>query len=168
MKRAVQSVTLVLGMLLVIGAAGGSAAASEQAAAGASSEALRIAQTSQAGWRLGRLVAREHAGRRHVEAELLSHGTPIARLRVDPGTGRLLQRGERPVPGLPSIDPAQLRPQIERAIGHLELGTWAWPAEHGRAWAVPVRWEGRLVGAIKIDVRRRRILTAEHDDEDND
>jgi hypothetical protein len=162
------SLTLLLTTLLVLGAGAVPARASEPAASGASSEALRVARASQPGWRLGRLLAREHDGRREVRAELLSGATPVAWLRVDPATGRFLPRGERPARGPDAVDPARLRPQVARAIADLELGTWAWPVEHGRAWAVPLRWAGRVVAAIRIDVRRTRVLAAEHDDEDDD
>jgi hypothetical protein len=162
------SATLVLTTLMLLGVTVGLAAASERAASGTSSEALRVARASQPGWRLGRLLTREHEGRRHLEAELLSDGTPVAWLRVDPGSGRFLPRGERPVRGQGSLDPARLRPLVAGAIAGLELGTWAWPVEHGRAWAVPLRWEGRVVGAIKVDVRRARVLAAERDDDDDD
>lgn len=168
MRSATSPVTLVLTALLLLGAAAVPAPASERAPSGASSEALRIARASQPGWRLGRLLTREHDGRPHVEAEVLSDGTPVAWLRVDPGTGRFLSRGERPVRGPGSLDLSRLRPQVASAIADLEAGTWAWPAEHGRAWAVPLRWDGRVVGAIKVDVGRARLLTAEHDDEDDD
>jgi hypothetical protein len=154
--------------LMLLGAAAVPARASERAASGSSGEALRLARASQPGWRLGRFLTREHDGRRHVEAELLSDGTPIAWLRVDPNTGRFLPRGERPARGLGSLDPARLRPQVAAAIAALEPGAWAWPVEHGRAWAVPLRWEGRVVGTIRIDVRGGRLLAAERDDEDDD
>jgi hypothetical protein len=159
---------VTLATLMLLGAAAMPAAASERAASGASSEALRIARASQPGWRLGRLLTREHDGRRRVEAELLSDGTPVAWLRVDPGTGRFLPRGDRPARGQGSLDPARLRPQVAAAVAGLEPGGWAWPVEHGRAWAVPLRWQGRVVGTIRIDVRGGRVLTAERHDEDDD
>lgn len=169
MRGATLFVTLKLATLIPVAFAPmGPATASEPVPSGTSDEALRIAQASQPGWRLGRLVAREHDGRRHVEAELLSGGTPVAWLRVDPGTGRFLSRGERPVRGQPLPDPAQLRLRVEKALSRIEVGTWAWPADHGRAWAVPLRWEGRVVSAVKIDVRGARVLAAEYHDEDND
>jgi hypothetical protein len=160
--------TLTLMTLMLLGAAAVPARASERAASGSSSEALRIARASQPGWRLGRLLTREHDGRRHVAAELLSDGTAIAWLRVDPNTGRFLPRGERPVRGQGSFDPTRLRTQVAAAVAGLEPGGWAWPVEHGRAWAVPLRWEGRVVGTIRIDVRGGRVLAAERHDEDDD
>lgn len=160
---------VVLATVMLLGAAATSAAASERAGSGASSEALRIARASQPGWRLGRLLTREHDGRRQVEAEVLADGTPVAWLRVDPATGRFLPRGERPARGQGSLDPARLRPQVAAAVAGLEPGGWAWPVEHGRAWAVPLRWEGRVVGVIRIDVRGGRVLAAErHDEGDED
>jgi hypothetical protein len=161
-------VTLVLATLMLLGGAALPAAAAEETASGASSEALRIARAGRAGWHLGRLRTRGHDRRSHIEAELLAGGAPVARLRVDPGSGRLLARGERPALGAAGLDPARLRSLVEEAFRRLELGTWAWPAEHGRAWAIPLRSEGRVVGAIKVDVRRARVLAAEPDDEDDD
>jgi hypothetical protein len=169
MNRTARFVMLALATQVALAGTAVGARASEPATPGtSSSDALQIARTSQPGWRLGRLMAREHDRRRSVEAELLSGGTAIAWLRIDPVTGRLLPRGDRAARGAAPIDPERLRPQVEAALGRLEIGTWAWPAEHGRAWAVPLRWEGRVVGAIKIDVRRARLLAAEHDDDEDE
>jgi hypothetical protein len=168
MNRTTRFAVLVLAAQVALAGIAVPAGASGPAAPGASSEALQIARASQPGWRLGRLVAREHDRRRSIEAELLSGGTPVAWLRVDPATGRLLPRGERAARGAAPLDPERLRTQVEAALGRLQVGTWAWPAEHGRAWAVPLRWEGRVVGAIKVDVRRARVLAAEHDDDEDD
>jgi hypothetical protein len=160
-------VLLMFAMLMLAGGAL-PATASGDTAPGASSEALRIARAGRPGWRLGRLVTRQHDGRRHLEAELLAGGTPVAWFRVDPGSGRLLARGERPARGAPGLEPARLRSQVEQALRGLELGAWAWPTEHGRAWAIPLRWEGRVVGAIKVDVHGARVLAAGADDEDDE
>lgn len=167
MRAATSSVILAFTTLL-LGTPVVPSAASERAAPGTSSEALRIARASQPSWRLGRLVAREHDRRRHFEAELLSDGTPIARLRVEPGTGRFLPRDERAAPAPAALDPTRLRPQVVTAIAGLEVGSWAWPVEHGRAWAIPLRWEGRVVGAIRVDVSRRRVLAVRADDDEDD
>jgi hypothetical protein len=167
MRHARLSTVLVLTTLMLLGGAV-AVPASERAASGGSSEALGIARASQPGWRLGRLLPRQHDGRGHIEAELLADGTSVAWLRVDPASGRFLARGERPVRDQGWLDPTRLRPQVAAAIGGLEVGIWAWPVEHGRAWAVPLRWEGRVVGAIRIDVGRARVLAVEHDDDDED
>jgi hypothetical protein len=115
--------------------------------AGRSAEALEIARASRSRWCIGRVDLDEHDGVTTIEAEMVIDGLPVARVRIDPGA----------TPGL------QPRQAVERALPRVEVGTWAWPTDHGRAWAVPLRLDGRVIGTLKVDARAGRILPHRHD-----
>ena len=136
----------------------------------ASTAAIEIARESQAQWRIGPLTLRTRETRAiRVRAELLAGGRVVARLRVDPATGGFLAEDQRPSSTAAPPDLVRLRAEVERELAHLEIGGWAWPSYHGRAWAVPLRYRERVVGKIKVDVQGRRLLARErHDQEDDD
>jgi hypothetical protein len=117
---------------------------------GGSAEALRIAHESRPGWRLGEVRVRRHHDRPRAEAEVISEGRVVARLRM-PASG----------------DPGAVKAEAERILSRIEIGRWAWPTEHGRAWRVPLQDGGRVVGTIKVDTRRGRLLPQDEDEDDD-
>ncbi len=143
----------VLTAILLYGS--GLAQAADRLLGGTAAEALRVARESQAHWTLGQLTVRH---RRcvvpRVRAEILNAGQVVARLRVDPATGGFLARDACPTGGGDAGDLTALRPAVERALHRLEIGDWTWPTEQGRAWGVPLRYGGRVVGTLKIDVQQ--------------
>lgn len=144
---------------------GAPAPASDRRPQGASAEALRAARESVARFSLGRLTVRERGDRPpRVRAELLFDGIVVARLRVNPRTGDFLKEEERPEATGRVLDPSALRAAVERAIRRLEIGEWTWPTEHGRAWGVPLKYGGRVVGTIKVDARRGPLPRESDDD----
>jgi hypothetical protein len=146
----------------------GGAVASEPAQGG-SAAALDIARSTRAEWRLGRLMLEKREGRQpRVRAEMMSGGVVVARLRVDPATGGFLAKDERAQPSSASPEIARLRGDVERQLGRVEVGGWAWPSKHAQAWGVPLRYEGRVVGKLKVDVRQRKLLATRSEDEDDD
>ena len=146
-----------------------SASAASEPAPSGSAAALEIARATRSEWRLGRLMLDQREGRPpRVWAEILSGGAVVARLRVNPETGGFLAKDERVQPPVTSLDLARLRGEVEHELGRLEVGGWAWPSEHGRAWGVPLRYQGRVVGRLKVDVQQRRLLAVhDHDDDDD-
>lgn len=154
---------LVLAAILVGG--GGPVPAAEPPAQGAAAEALRVARESRARWSLGRLDLRERRdGSARVRAELVLRGAVVARLRVDPRTGEFLPEKERRGAPARAVDLAALRAAVERSLRDLEVGEWTWPTEHGRAWGVPLKYGGRVVGKLKVDARRGPLPIREEDD----
>ncbi len=139
--------------------------ASDRAPQGTAAEALRIARESQAQWKIGRVTVRQKwLGASRGRAELVFNGRVVARLRVDPATGAFLAEDERPkVPGQP-LDSTALRAAVERSLHGLEIADWTWPTEHGRAWGVPLRYGGRVVGSIKVDTQRGPLAREDEDD----
>ena len=99
---------------------------------------------------------------------MLSGGAVVAWLRVNPETGGFLAKDERAQVLGGSLDLDRLRGEVERELGHLAIGGWAWPSEHGHAWGVPLRYQGRVVGRLKVDVQQRRLLAVRDHDEDDD
>jgi hypothetical protein len=154
----------LLPLLVLAGAAAGS-----EPSPGVSTVALDIARATRAEWRLGRLMIERREGRQpRVRAEVMSDGTVVARLRVDPATGGFLQKDERAQTSSASPDLGRLRGDVERALGSVEVGGWAWPSKHALAWSVPLRYQGRVVGKLTVDVRQRKLLATRNDDEDDD
>jgi hypothetical protein len=146
----------------------GVAAASEPAPGG-SAAALDIARASRAEWRLGRLTIERREGRPpRVRAEVMSGGAVVARLRVDLATGAFLAKDERAQTSGASPDLGRLRSDVERALGLVEVGGWAWPSKHAQAWGVPLRYQGRVVGKLTVDIRQRKLLATRSHDEDDD
>jgi hypothetical protein len=146
----------------------GAAAASEPGPGG-SAAALDIARATRAEWRLGRLMLERREGRQpRVRAELRSGGVVVARLRVDPATRGFLAKDERAQTSSASPDLGRLRGDVERQLGRIEVGGWAWPSKHARAWGVPLRYQGRVIGKLKVDVRQGRLLAIRSEDEDDD
>ena len=146
----------------------GAAAASEPAP-GASAAALDIARATRADWRLGRLTLEKREGRQpRVRAEVMLGGAVVARLRVDPATGGFLAEDERAQRSIASPDIGRLRGDVERALGRVEVGGWAWPSKHGQAWGVPLRYQGRVVGKLTVDVRQTKLLSTRSEDEDDE
>ena len=134
-----------------------------------STTAIEIARESRAQWRIGALTLRTRESRPiRVRVELLAGGSVVARLRVDPVTGGFLSEDQRPGSTAAPPDLARLRGAVERELAHLEIGGWAWPSEHGRAWAVPLRYHERVVGKLKVDVQRKRLLAREHNNQEED
>ena len=134
---------------------GGLAAASDRPAQGASADALRVARESLGRLSLGKLMVRERShGRIRARAELLFSGAVVARLRVDPRTGAFLVEDERAETPSETLDSASLRAAVDRSLHQLEVGDWIWPTEHGRAWGVPLKYQGRVVGTLKIDPQK--------------
>ncbi len=129
--------------------------AAERAPLTGPDEALRIARESQGQWSLGRVTVRQKfLGSMRARAELVLSGRVVARLRVDPATGAFLAEDERPKPPGQALDSGALRAALERSLHSLEIGNWTWPTEHGRAWGVPLKYGGRVVGIIKVDPQR--------------
>lgn len=125
--------------------------------AGDSSQALRIARQSQAHWTIGPVTVRDRDGRVSAQAALMADGLVIAYLRLDPRTGGFV--GDRAYTG--AVDPetlARLKVQAARALSQVQVGGWAWPTEHARAWRVPLQYQGRAVGSVTVDVERNRLL----------
>ena len=145
------------------------AAAASESTPGGSAAALDIARATQPEWRLGRLTLERREGRQpRVRAEVMSGGAVVARLRVDPATGGFLAEDERAQSSITSPELDRLRGDVERALGRVEVGGWAWPSKHGQAWGVPLRYQGRVVGKIKVDVRQRKLLATRSEDEDDE
>lgn len=143
----------------------GAAAASEPAPGG-SAAALDIARATRAEWRLGRLILERREGRQpRVRAEVMSGGAVVARLRVDPATGGFLAKDKRAQTSSASPELGRLRGDVERELGRVEVGGWAWPSKHGRAWGVPLRYQGRVIGKLTVDVRQRKLLATRSEDE---
>jgi hypothetical protein len=154
----------LLPLLVLVGAA-----AASEPAPGGSAAALDIARATRAEWRLGRLMLERREGRQpRVRAEVMSDGAVVARLRVDPATGGFLAKDERAQTPSASPELDRLRGDVERALGRVEVGEWAWPSKHGQAWGVPLRYQGRVVGKLTVDVRQRKLLATRSDDEDDD
>jgi hypothetical protein len=125
--------------------------------AGDSSQALRIARQNQARWTIGPVTVRDRDGRVSAQAALMADGIVIAYLRLDPRTGEFV--GDRAYTG--AVDPetlARSKVHAARALSQVQVGGWAWPAEHARAWRVPLQYKGRAVGSVTVDVERNRLL----------
>jgi len=155
-------ILIVLGLCVLGGVA--PAVASERRPPGSSAEALRIAREIVGRLTLGKLTVKQRSQEAtRVRAELLANGAVVARIRVDVRTGGFLAEDARSSAG-PSLDPTSLRAAMERALRQLAIGDWAWPTEHGRAWGVPLIYQGRTVGRLKVDMRKG-VLPRERDDE---
>ena len=156
----------LLGLLALLSAV--PAGADDRSAPMAASDVLRIARESQAGWSLGRLQVREKDGKPpRVRVDLISGGKVVGRLRVDPRSGGFLgegdERGLAPAP----LDLSRLRVDAERSLRDIEVGNRTWPTDHGRAWRVPLRYQGRVVGTIKVDVRQGLLRPSPKTDGDD-
>jgi hypothetical protein len=132
-------------------------------AAATSSEALRIARESRSRWTIGAVRRHDGHGRTRAHADLVADGVVIARLRLDPSTGALVP-DKRYADTLSVNDLARLQAEAIRALSHLEIAGWAWPAAHGHAWRIPLRSDGRVVGTVTVDVERGRLV-GEHERE---
>jgi len=152
-------------VVTVLSLCGGLALAADRAPHGTSAQALKVARESLTRCSLGRLAVRQKGDRpERVRAELLFGGTVVARLRVDPRSGVFLAKDERPGATGEMLDAPALRAAAERSLQTLEIGEWAWPAEHGRAWGVPLRSRGRVVGKIAVDVEKGFLPVKDDDD----
>jgi hypothetical protein len=132
--------------------------------AGDSSQALRIARESQARWTIGLLRARDKHGRVRVQADLLADGVVIAHLRLDPRTGEFVS-DKAYTTAVDAEALARLKAAATRALSQVEVGGWAWPAERGRTWRVPLRYKGGPVGTVTVDVERNRLVAKRERDE---
>lgn len=158
---------LALATLALLALPAVSAAAPDRPARGPSAEALRIARESRAAWSLGRLAVREQHGRvRRARVDLVHGGAVVGRLRVDPRTGGFLVEHEAGAAPAEPLDPSGLRAGAEQALRDLDVGGWAWPAEHGAAWRVPLLYRGRVVGTVTVDPRKGRLLPDNDEDDD--
>jgi hypothetical protein len=120
-------------------------------------EALRIARGSMSRLTLGKVTMKQSGGEGpRTRAELLVDAIVVARLRVDPRTGRFLAEDERPAGGAGLEAPA-LKAALEQAVRQLAIGEWAWPSEGGQTWGVPLLFEGRTVGRLRVDVQKGAI-----------
>lgn len=133
---------------------GGVAVASERRPPGKSEDAVRIARGSVGRMTLGKVTVKQQgADAPRTRAELLVDGVVVARLRVDNRTGRFLAGDERPAPG-PGLEPSALKVALEQAVRRLAIGEWAWPSEGGQTWGVPLLFEGRTVGRLRVDAQK--------------
>jgi hypothetical protein len=140
--------TLILGW-------GSLAVASDRPPQAASADALRVARESLGRLSLGRLTVRERSHERlRARAEVLLNGAVVARLLVDPRTGAFLAEEERSQISGDALDGPALRVAVERSLRQIEIGEWTWPTERGRAWGVPLKFRGRVVGTLKVDPQR--------------
>jgi hypothetical protein len=137
----------------------------------AAAQALRIARESQPEWQLGPMRAERHHGRLRVRAEIVAGGRAVARLRIDPSTGTLVGKRDRPATA-DVADVGRLRPDVERHVARLVVGPTAWPIKHRGVWRVAVFSGSRLVATVKVDVPAGRLVAHDadddHDDDDHD
>ena len=129
--------------------------ASDHSSRGTSADALEVARESLGRLSLGRLSLRERShGRPRARAEVLLDGVVVARLLVDPRTGAFLAEEERSQTSGDSLDGSALRAAVDRSLRQIEIGEWTWPTERGRAWGVPLKYQGRVVGTLKVDPQK--------------
>jgi hypothetical protein len=141
--------------------------ASLAAASTGAAEALRIARQSRPEWKLGPSRAGRDHGRLRLRADILAGGRAVARVRIDPATGALVGKRDRPVT-TDVADIASLRPDVERHFDRLVVGPTAWPTKHRGVWRVAVFSDSRLVTTIKVDVGAGRLVARDGDDDDDD
>lgn len=134
------------------------------ARAGDSGQALRIARESQTRWTIGPPSVREKRGRARVQADLIVDGVVIARLRLDPRTGEFVD-DKIYTSGVDAGTLSRVNAAATRALPQIEVGGWAWPAERGRVWRVPLRYKGRAIGTVTVDVDRNRLVGKQERDE---
>ena len=125
--------------------------------AGDSSEALRIARQSQERWTIGSVTTRDKHGHVRVRADLMADGVVIAHLHLDPKTGEFVDE-KAYTNAVDAETLPRLKAAAARSVSQVEVGGWAFPAEHGRAWRVPLRYKGRSVGTVTVDVERNRLV----------
>jgi hypothetical protein len=135
--------------------------------AGDSSQALRVARESQARWTIGSVRARHKHGRVDVRADLMVDGVVVAHLRLDPKTGEFVA-DKAYTSAVDAETLTRLKAGATHALSRVEVGGWAWPAEHGRAWRVPLRYKGRAVGTVTVDVERNRLVGKRERDESDE
>jgi hypothetical protein len=129
-----------------------------------SSQALRVARESQGRWTIGSVTARDRHGRVRVRADLMADGVVIAHFHLDPNTGEFVD-GNAYTNAVDDERLARLKAAAARALSQMEVGGWTWPAEHGRAWRVPLSYKGRPVGTVTVDVERNRLVGKRERDE---
>jgi hypothetical protein len=136
-------------------------------ASSGAAEALRIARETRPGWTPGPIRAERHHGAVRLRADILAGGRAIARVRIDPASGALVGKRDRPASS-DVADVARLRPDVERHLAGLVVGPTAWPTKHRGVWRVAVFSDSRLVTTVKVDVQAGRLIARDADDQDDD
>ncbi len=95
-------------------------------------------------------ATRAPGGEIEVKAAVVYQSTAVAVIRFDPVTGEVLPMGYNPRRFEMRVDLTTLRNRADQIIKELEVLPGAEYREPEAAWAVPVAYQGKIVGHVKV------------------
>ena len=100
----------------------------------------------------GKPLLRNRNGCKEVHIPLLHNNLPVAGVRVDPETGRLLARGEYVCAKTVRMGAQDLARHIRESLANASVGATAWQGGHGAYWNVPFFRSGKMIDILRISV----------------
>lgn len=101
----------------------------------------------------GKPLLRIRNGCKELHVPLMHANVPVAGVRVNPETGRLLGRSENPCAKQLRLPPAEVDAHIHRYLHEAQVGPNTWQGGHGAYWNVPFFKSGRMIDILRISAR---------------
>lgn len=100
----------------------------------------------------GKPLIRVRNGCKEVHIPLLHKNLPVAAVRVDPETGRLLARSEYVCAKKIRMRTQDLARHIRESLAQARVGATAWQGGHGAYWNVPFFQSGKMIDILRISI----------------
>ncbi len=106
----------------------------------------------------GKPLLRIRNGCKEIHVPLLHHSRPVAGVRIDPETGKLLTRNEARCSRSVRLSTQEVGSRLLASLRQVRVGPTAWQGGHGAYWNVPLLKSGRMVDILRISVRDGTVI----------
>jgi uncharacterized membrane protein len=106
----------------------------------------------------GKPLLRIRNGCKEIHVPLLHHRRPVAGVRIDPETGKLLTRNETRCSRTVRLATQEVGSRLLASLREVRVGPTAWQGGHGAYWNVPLLKSGRMVDILRISVRDGTVI----------
>jgi uncharacterized membrane protein len=106
----------------------------------------------------GKPLLRIRNGCKEIHVPLLHHSRPVAGVRIDPQTGKLLSRYDAGCSRSVRLPAQEIGSRLLASLREVRVGPTAWQGGHGTYWNVPLLKSGKMVDILHISVRDGTVI----------
>jgi hypothetical protein len=114
----------------------------------------------------GKPLLRVRNGCKEIHVPLLHRRRPVAGVRMDPETGKLLTRNEARCSRTVKLANQEVGSRIVASLREVRIGSTAWQGGHGTYWNVPLLKSGKMLDILRISVRDGKVIPLETGDKE--